>query len=226
MSRYARNRNQRRRNNNSRGRYQISKNKGDFGYVDMGKKIYRDVQYLKSLINTEFKCNDPLTGSVITPNTTGTLFLLTGLQTGDQADSRDGRVVRWKSVQLSITYVIHASATSTYIRAILFIDKQPNQVLATASQLLATQGITNFRNLDNRKRFVILWDKVINLEQENSNAYTTYYRTVDMKTIYDDSDVGNITDITTNAMFLLIFSSEATNSPTVTSSVRLRFIDN
>ncbi len=225
MSRYARYKGQRRRNNN-RNNYQVSKNRRDFGYVDMGKKIYNDVQYLKSLINTEFKCNDPLSNNTLTPNTAGSLFLLTGLNTGDQADDRDGRVVRWKSVQLAFTFTVNTAAIATFVRSILFIDKQPNQTLALASELLDIQAITTFRNLDNRKRFVILWDKVIEVHQGHANMYVNYYRTTDMKTIYDDSDGGDISDITTNAMYLLIFSDEAVNTPTVIVSARLRFIDN
>ncbi len=226
MSRYARNRSQRRRNGYRRNGGKVSSNGGDFGYVDMGKKIYKDVQYLKSLINTEFKCNDPLVSNVITPSTTGSLFLLTGLNVGDLVDDRDGQVVRWKSVQLAFQFVLNAAAVSSFVRCILFIDKQPNTTLALMTDVLNTQTITTFRNLDNRKRFVILWDKVINIVQGHGNNYTDYYRTVDMKTIYDDSNGGDITDITTNAMYLSVFSSEAVNFPTVTISVRLRFIDN
>ncbi len=199
----------------------------NFGYMAMGQKIYKDVQRLKGLINVEFKCNDPLRSSAITPNATGTLSSLVGLARGDDSDDRDGRQVRWKSVQVAITFIIHSSAVATQIRCILFIDKQPNATLAITGDLLDTVAITTFRNLDNRKRFVILWDKVVSLSNQGVKAaYIDMYKQMDMKTIYDDSTAGDIIDIETNAMYLFVFSNESTNTPTVTRSVRLRFLDN
>ena len=62
-----------------------------FGYFDMYRKVERDVQKLKGLINVEFKSADTVASSTIT--TTPLVNLLTGLTKGDDFDNRDGRQV-------------------------------------------------------------------------------------------------------------------------------------
>ncbi len=201
-------------------------NNGNFTYGNVLDKVVKDVIRLKGLINTEFKTND-VSSTVAVPET-GLVLLLNATIAGDDFDNRDGRQVRWKSIQYAINILQHATATQTITRVMIVIDKQPNATLMTIGELL-TSGANNldFRNLDNRKRFVILSDRVVTQSDTNNLVNRLdFYQKMDMITIYDDSNAGTIADIESNALFLVAVSSEATNSPTLQIETRMRFIDN
>ena len=124
---------------------------------------------------------------------------------------------------------MHASATNTTIRYFCFLDKQPNAAAPTMADIVdtsASSAVDAFRNLSNRKRFVFLKEFRFTLDQDNSETTRKWYRKLDLKTIYDDSDTGNISDITTASLFFYLVSDEGTNLPTVITNHRLRFIDN
>ncbi len=203
------------------------KRKGQFTYGQVLDKVVGDVSRLKGLINTEFKTVD--TSSATAVSASGTVQLLNATIAGDDFDNRDGRVIRCKSIQYAINIIMEpATAVNTTTRVMLVIDKQPNGVLMTVGELL-TSGASNldFRNLDNRKRFIILSDKIV-MQSNTANTLDRLelYKQIDMKTIYDDSNAGTIADIESNALFLVMISSEATNTPTLQVETRMRFIDN
>lgn len=220
MPRYRRNYRNRRRRYRRYPRKKLT-------YGRIGRKIYRDVSYLKNMINTEFKSEDVVT--TINPDNTagssGSRTLLNALTRGDTIDTRDGRQVRFKSVQVNINSVINTSATDTRVFVALVIDKQPNQNAPTYAQVF-DQGQAMFRNLDWRKRFVVLRKWIIKLNQDYPEQVRNLYKKIDMKTVYNDGNTGTVTDITTNALYLVHLSDEPTNTPSVTLSTRLRFIDN
>ncbi len=196
-------------------------------YGNMANKVWKDVKYLKSLINTEFKTNDISQGGVNIPST-GTVNTMNGLAQGDDIDDRSGRVVRWKSVQVSGVINLAAStATQSTVRMLLVIDKQPTGVLPTVVQILDLANMTAFRNLDNRKRFVILKDFRVTVNTDHPEKVFKFYKKLDMKTIYDASNAGDITDISSNSLHFVFLGDEATNVPTFPSlTFRSRFIDN
>jgi len=191
------------------------------------RQLASDVSKLYGMVNVEYKVKDLV--ATATPSTSGSLTLLNGLTKGDDYNNRDGRQVRWKSIQMYLRSTIHASATNTSIRAIIFIDKQASETAPTVASLLditTASGVDAFRNLSNRKRFVILADKRVTLNTDFPEKTTRYYKKIDMKQIFDDSDAGTVSDVTTNSLYVLFISDEATNVPNVIHNFRLRFIDN
>ncbi len=212
-----------------RGGYKRNYNGGkrsNFTYGNVLDKVVRDVSKLSGLINTEFK--------VIDTNTTGTISatpsvaLINATIQGDDFDNRGGRIIRMKSIQLALTAHMHASATSTFVRCAIVLDKQPNEALPVFADIWSG-GATSFgfRNLDGRKRFWILYDQVMLMgDQENAPRHLEFYKKIDAKTVYDDSNVGSIVDLNTNSLMLWLWSSEATNVPTVGRATRVRFVDN
>ncbi len=211
------------RSNGNRVSYR--KKAGNFNYWDVGDKLWNDVKRLKSLINTEFKSIDLATTGVIT--TTASITLLNGLVKGDDFDNRDGRVVRLKSIQYHIEAVMNTTPINDSLRIMIVIDKQPNEINMVIADLIDATNMTSFRNLDQRKRFVILKDTVLDMSiGRGTIARDSWYKKFDMKTTYDDSDAGTIVDITTNALYLVLFSTEASNGPSVARTTRIRYIDN
>ncbi len=208
-----------------RGGFQNRNRRKNFDYWDVMNKVKADVTKLKGLLNTEFKALDIASSATIT--TTPSILMLSGLAKGDDFDNRDGRQVRWKSVEVSMQVVMHTTPINTLLRVMVVIDKQPNATLLTIAELLVQTTIDSLKNLDNRKRLVILRDDVIELSDgKGTSLLWKYYKKIDMITVYDDGDAGTIADIETNALYLIMFSSEATNGPTVQRFIRTRFIDN
>lgn len=194
-------------------------------YWSTAKQLWKDVTYLKSLINTEFKYKDTSANSAI--STSPNFQLLNGLARGDDSTDRDGRQVRIKSLQSNFLFTQHASATSTIVRCIFFIDKDANGATPNMTDVFEAATINAPRELDNRKRFVILKDWTVTLTSSGQTIKRQkVFKNLDMKTVYDDSTAGDITDISSNSLFLLLLSNEATNTPTVNSYVRIRFVDN
>ncbi len=197
----------------------------NFTYGNVVDKVIKDVAKLKGLINTEFKQKD--TTATATVDNVADIILLNGLAKGDDFDDRDGRVVRIKSIQVSLLYEINASASLTHVRVMLVLDKQPNEITMVITDLLDSSGLQTFRNLDQRKRFWIIWNQVVTMSITGMQGGTlNFYKKFNLKTIYDDSDAGTIADISTNAIYLVLLSNEPTNLPTIVRSTRIRYIDN
>lgn len=183
------------------------------------------VYKLKSLINTEFKTVDTVASSVIT--TTPIIAIINALATGDDFDDRDGRVVRFKSIDVRLEMTMNTTPINDMIRVMVVIDKQANETTLLILDLLTLADMRSHKNLDQRKRFVILKDEVIEFSVgKGTNKLFHWYKKLDMKTIYDSGNAGTIADITTNAMYLILFGTEAANGVLVSRSVRMRYIDN
>lgn len=196
-------------------------------YSSAGSQLAKDVYMLKNLINTEFKVLDVTVNQTI--DTSADFFLLNGAQKGDNIDSRDGRSLRVKSLQLDINLFQDASSSASQTRLVLFIDKQANSAVPAFADIFQSNIFTMLtpRNLDNRKRFVILKEWSISQTLGTNNIVRKkYYKKMDMKTIYDDSDAGTIADIATNSLYLMAISTESINSPALKVYSRIRFIDN
>ncbi len=197
----------------------------NFSYGQVLDKMTGDVTRLMGLLNTEFKQKDITASQTI--NNVAKITLLNGLSKGDDFDDRDGRVVRVKSIQISLIYEMSTVATFTQMRIMVVLDKQPNEMTLVINDLLDSSALQSFRNLDNRKRFVILRNEIVSMSISGAQGgYFEYYKKFNLKTIYDDSDVGDIADISTNAIYLILLSNEPTNLPTVIRSTRVRYIDN
>jgi hypothetical protein len=189
-------------------------------------QLGRDVQYVKNSINVEYKACD-LAASVNPTSGAMTKILINGLTKGDDFSNRDGRQIRLKSLQCAFTANMHGSASDTGLRCLLVIDKKPATLTFNDSALLDGVNLLKMRNLSNRNRFVILKDFVINMHATNKHEVTTkFYKKVDLKTIYNSANFGDIQDIENNAVYLVFLSDEATNVPQVDYQIRARFIDN
>lgn len=197
-------------------------------YAGYASKALSLATKVAGLVNVEFKFIDQVT----TDNPGTSVFagqLLNGLTQGDTASTREGRQIRMKSVELMIRANLHASATRSTCRILLVLDKQANGSTMTAAQCLENTSVGNvdaMRNLDNRKRFVILMDKRFVLNSDYPEKAMHVYKKLDIKTIYNSLNNGNVGDINSNALFVWTMSDETVNVPAITINSRLRWIDN
>lgn len=185
------------------------------------------VKRLQELVNTEFDYVD--SSSSTTVASAGTLRLLNGMAQGDTASSREGNSIRMKSYYMKYQIANNATAVNTNTRVILVLDKQSNGAQPLVTDILATNTVVSPRNLDNRKRFKILYDKCHSLGTAGpANINTEFYFKNQQTHVayYNGSNLGTIADIATNALYLLTISDQATNLPAINYYFRLRFIDN
>jgi len=93
-------------------------------------------------------------------NTTGSVTLLNGVATGDDATDRTGRKIQCESVQIrGFVYPEDDNTTAQMGRVMLVWDKQSNGGSAPAiTDILTAATGTAFNNLNNRERFVIIRD--------------------------------------------------------------------
>lgn len=193
-------------------------------YRNAGMQLWKDVKYLKSLVNTEFKVKEQSASS--TANTTGVFILLNGLTQGDDFTNRNGRSVRWKSLQYHIRTLKDTAVGTCFVNYAIVIDKQANDATPTLADLYSNVQ-AQFRNLDNRKRFVIIDEVRMTLDADDPERNISKYKKIDMHTIYDASNNGDITDINSNALYLVAWSNQpAGDGADFTLDHRLRFIDN
>lgn len=189
--------------------------------------LYKDVRRLKSLVHPEFKYITYTIARQPDDGTAGnTPILLNGMQKGDDVTDREGRQVFIKSLQLMLKYTMHASATNTVVRTIVFLDKMPHAATPNFTDVINGETPTDLKNVPNSRRFWIIKD--FNL-QLCVNAYSEKtiknYRKLNIKTTYDNSNSGDIQDISVNALYIMFCSDEDTNLPNVDGEARIRFLD-
>lgn len=165
----------------------------------------------------------------IAVDSSGTLILLNGCAQGDDINTREGREIRIKSLRIKWKPAINASATGTIVRCILFIDKQVNASAPSVTTILKNSGALNLAQMDlaYRKRFKILYDKYITMSNNSmEETVEDYFRKMNLVVEYNSSSAGTVADIVTNALYMLLISDQATNTPTVVYWNRVRFYDN
>lgn len=198
-------------------------------YYKGGRQIYRDVQALKGMLNVEYKAVTQSYSQNVDSSGTATanVTLLIPPTRGDDINQRDGRTIRYKSIQIEGVASMSASAAATNIYIALVWVPQPKGVAPAFSDLLANVTTIGLRNLDKRGDLVVLrkWRFPLNINGVRSREFK-YYRKLNHKSIFNSGSAGAITDIETGAFFMFQLSNESTNTPLIAWYSRLRYIDN
>lgn len=191
--------------------------------------IVNDVRRIKRLINVEQKAysSDDL-ATIANLTTSGSKRLLNGLVHGHDNNNRNGRKVKNMSVQFKGYISKNATAGSQHrVRLIILIDKAPNGSAFNTTDFLTSANVYAARNLDHIKRFVVLTDRVLHLDDGiKDQVHFNIYKKLRNHTVYDDSNNGDITDINSNAIYAFLISNNTTAGPSVLMTSRLRYVDN
>ncbi|AUM61731.1 capsid [uncultured virus] len=168
---------------------------------------------------------------------TGTLVLLNGLQPGTGASQRIGKRALFKNmlIRMGIGVPTNVGATplNGYVRVLVVCDKQANAAAPTVAGILQAVNAISPVNMDNRDRFVVVYDHQITIDQLGSRAGQAVkkFKKLNVTTSYNAGAAGTIADIATNSMYMLyIYSQIGTGAaPTVTPAldayIRLRYDD-
>lgn len=209
-------------------------------YYKGGRQLYRDVSYLKGLINTEFKFKDTSASTQVIGNTSATAHyaLLNGLSRGTDANQRVGRSIKLKSVQLQATIRLNdacAATTENNVRVLLVMMKDPEGIAPTYSgstfrSIYLTDSISSMRDLNNRGKFYVLkqWYIALNAEGVKSRNIK-FYKKMNTHQYFNAQTNGDIGDITSNALYLIAIGDLNNANPDetwISYQARIRFIDN
>ncbi|HAG6118910.1 TPA: hypothetical protein HFC92_005492 [Escherichia coli] len=177
---------------------------------------------LKGIINSEKKTHE--VGAALGVSTTGNIIHLTGISIGDSANEREGNSIFMRSISARFNTTCNSSATSSFIRMILIEDLQ--QVADTGPTMASVlqSDVMSSLNSTTIGRYKVLYNKLytVNNTDKKSIVWTKYW---DIKhhVRYNGSGVA---DIQKGGLYLLLLSSEATNTPTITYNIRLGYYDN
>ena len=85
-----------------------------YSTLDLAKKSWAAVKYLKSVINVEKKKHDTSSSGSI--SSAGGIQLLSNIAQGDTDQTRDGNSIKMQSMLLRATFTLNASATASNMR--------------------------------------------------------------------------------------------------------------
>ncbi len=192
--------------------------------------LQRQINKIKRNLNVEKKeWNTTLTAATIV-NGSGAIQQLTNIPQGDTTSSRDGSQCRVLSVQGKGIISQDPDAVQTVVRLMLVLDKQTNQAIYNTSDLLETvvnvASLIAPLNLDNKNRFIVLWDKIFSFSSNSQTVRTfKFFKKLNLLLRYDAS-TPSIADLTSNSLSMVRISSEASMVPQLDIITRVRFIDN
>lgn len=178
----------------------------------------------------ENKYNDVNISAVGIDNTGTGQFLLNGIDNGDSSRDRIGNKIRFKDVQLNLSFTV---ASSSQIKIAIVYDKQTNGVIFPMSDYLTAISALFppwcTRRMDSRNRFVTLFqDTFVVTPQIASNSILKKYEKFKkfirgVGTSYNGSG-STVGAITTGSLYLVILGSNS-GQITVSGTTRLKYTD-
>lgn len=191
----------------------------------------RGREYSQIYVNKgEFKAVDASSNAAA--DTTGTLVLLNGMARGDDINTRVGREVTMKSIELHWrAYVTAGTGTDQVHRLLIVYDRQANAAALTGAQVLTTFDTISLKNLENRKRFKIMYDQTIYLNatgEPGAGNVGKWYRRLRHPVTFNSGNAGTVADITTGSLYALVVGSEAAGATAgnILLKTRIRYLDN
>lgn len=193
--------------------------------VGLAYKAYKTAMLVKSLVNVEYKLKDASAQNFTVGQSASNMYRLTDISQGTDYNQRDGLSIKLKSLYIRWGAKINTSADQTQLRCVVFRDMNSDvSTNPTYSDLFETvDNIYTPMNHMNGDRFKVLYDKIISLSKagtfaQNRKIYKKMYQHVKYSNGTTGRDDGQV--------YIVWFSDQATNHPTVSYHSRVRFIDN
>jgi len=198
-----------------------------YSIAQIASKAMSGVRKIRRLINVEKKYVDAANTDVI--SSTGNMFggypIVGFISQGDANTQRDGNSVLGQSIYIQHQFKQHTSATHTFVRVIVFVDKQQVADTApTSTMVLASDDVESMYNYENKTRFEILSDKRWTFSTGSRAAVLTHYTIPYNRHVRWNGT--SATDYQKGQVWMLLISTEATNTVTADTRVRFTFTDN
>ncbi len=166
-----------------------------------------------------------------TPSTTAVVQNVSFVAQGDDVSQRHGRKIHAKSVSIRGSITKQSSATGTKVRMMLFRDNLGTTTAPTLADLFTDEDdfFDNRHRIINEqpmKRFSILWDKMIYLNENfDGNVPVSgfsFSKKLNHSILYTGTAA---TDEGKNSIWFMSGSNEGTNIPAVTGDIVFRYSD-
>ncbi len=166
-----------------------------------------------------------------TSDTTAVMQNVSFVAQGDDTGDRHGREIHAESVSIKGSMFKATASAATTVRYILLRDNQGTTTPPTLADLFTDendffQGQHRIPSEQNMKRFTILWDKFIMLNESFDGntlvARISFEKKLNFKITY--SGTANTAE-GKNSLWLLSGSNEATNVPAVNADIVFKYTD-
>ena len=227
---------------NKRWGFQVG---GSFNPRTLAIKANAKANYALSQLNTEQKVKN--FSISLTPTTTPYITVMNALAQGTTNITRIGDSVRWTSFQMRGRMDGHTT-TDNLVRIVFLRDHSPRGANPSYTDIFeGSPSVTNvqqYRNLDNIKRFDILWDKTyvvpaqssasssvrviekfFDLEKKRKKNKKGYNKSIN-ETNYGLGAAGGVADISENGFFILVVSDNTAAPVDLDLHFRGRYLDN
>jgi len=195
-------------------------------------QLKRDIGWLMSVVNVEYKYIDTLFNANVMTNGIGSQSLLNGCATGNTAVTRTGQST--KMYRLSVNLIVHVGVTTPVnCRALIFIDKAVNGATTAVGSVFQsavtgsdyTTACANVATVGSR--IVFIHDETFSLNTANDlQLPIKMVIPLNMHTKYNTGSAGTVADISENALYLCMMSNAGATQPDFTGSVRFEYTDN
>lgn len=166
-------------------------------------------------------------------DTTGTVTLCANMAQGIDATQRIGRMTATKSFELKLTAAVTpATGVDQRVRWLLVYDKQTNAAIPAITDILTAIDVNAMRNMDNRDRFVLLYDQCVDLNasaESGSSVHISKFRYLfpPYPTVWNLNAAASVTSISTGSFVFITIGDQAagTTASTCVGTIRARFLD-
>jgi len=190
----------------------------------LAQKAWSAVKMISTLINVEEKLFD--VASSVNPSSTGNIINLSNIAEGSDYNNRDGLSILTQSLTFNTIMTKHASAVNTFLRVILFRDNDQRGTDPAVTDVLETASVIAPIMHFSANRFTIVDDKMFVLTDSSATALQSRSTYKLNKHIYFNNTTGVDASNYEGALYALILSDQATNTPTIAYYSRLAFTDN
>lgn len=198
------------------------------GYLSTAAKALAVAYSVKKMLNVETKFFDTTYAqSALTTNVNMALFYP---QQGVGSSQREGLSVKMTNIDMNLQ--IQAGAAQTLpnnCRVMLVLDKQANGAQAAITDLLTSADTVSHHQLTNKERFHTLLDRVYKVLPGTDNAvHNIHFHKQFSRHFLFKSTVGNVTDLSTANIFLVIIPESTAALAQVDTQLdcRVRYVDN
>ncbi len=164
----------------------------------------------------------------VSPDTGGVIVGISQLAQGDTNLTREGNKVIAKRINLRLRFLKTVATTDT-MRVIIFADKEQHGTIPTLANVLQSVDTTSHLNINNKVRFRIFKDMIVNFSSDDAGGPDLVYRQIKVNlrnmpiffigTAADDASAGK------NNLYLLAVAFEGTTFTTIIGSLHLFFTD-
>lgn len=197
------------------------------GWTGQVSQVARSVSLLAGFINSETKYIDQALNATIANTGASGNFAITQIAEGDDVSQRNGRWILAKSLQARFSFTQNASASNTLIGWAFVMDKKAAIALSATpwTDVFSTADPNALINRNESERFVILRRGV---EDLSINGQRSVHRKLyfPLKGIHLKYNGTAATNTDQNMIYLVLISSEATNTPTIVGNIRFDYHDN